>query len=66
MTERRVHQPWTPADDERLRKLAGEGRTVLPPPVETTLGPDVLSEGRVWSLHKETPARVSGPERIFC
>ena len=29
MTERRVHQPWTPADDERLRKLAGEGRTAL-------------------------------------
>jgi hypothetical protein len=25
MTERRL-QPWTPADDERLRKLAGEGR----------------------------------------
>jgi hypothetical protein len=25
MTERRL-QPWTPADDERLRKLAAEGR----------------------------------------
>jgi hypothetical protein len=22
-----IDQPWTPADDERLRKLAGEGRT---------------------------------------
>jgi hypothetical protein len=25
MTERRL-QPWTPSDDEQLRKLAGEGR----------------------------------------
>jgi DNA-binding Lrp family transcriptional regulator len=23
------HQPWTSADDERLRKLAAEGRTPL-------------------------------------
>ena len=22
-------EPWTPEDDERLRKLAGEGRTAL-------------------------------------
>jgi DNA-binding NarL/FixJ family response regulator len=27
MTERRI-QPWTPEEDERLRKLAGEGRAV--------------------------------------
>jgi hypothetical protein len=26
MKERRL-EPWTPADDERLRKLAAEGRT---------------------------------------
>ena len=26
MTERRL-QPWTPEDNERLRKLAAEGRT---------------------------------------
>jgi hypothetical protein len=28
MTERRL-QPWTPADDERLRRLAAEGRSSL-------------------------------------
>ena len=28
MKGRRI-EPWTPADDERLRKLAAEGRTAL-------------------------------------
>ena len=28
MNERRV-QPWTPAEDERLRKFAAEGRTLV-------------------------------------
>ena len=25
----RITQPWTPSDDERLRKLAAEGRSSL-------------------------------------
>jgi DNA-binding CsgD family transcriptional regulator len=25
--KRRIIQPWTPSDDERLRKLAAEGRS---------------------------------------
>lgn len=45
----RVIQPWSPEDDERLRKLAAEGRTSV----------------TIAERMKRTPASVRSRARIF-
>jgi hypothetical protein len=65
MNERRG-QPWTPADDERLRKLAGEGRNAqtIAERLKRTVGAVRGRAKHLGVMLSQSSARISSRWRL--